>query len=141
MLTSNYARAKQLQAGLVPVSISIKPPYWWRGAHYPPLCPTKEMLRMSRAEYDAQFDEILSQLDPRQVFAELGENAVLLCYETPNTWCHRRRVAEWLEQSLGIVIPEFSFERAECLPYASLPEKAPKPARKRQPKPSSDSQG
>lgn len=126
MFTSNYARSKQIPAGLVPISISIKPPYWYKGKHEPRLCPTKEMLSMSRSDYDRLFDEILSNLDARQVYESLGDNAVLLCYETPNTWCHRRRVAEFFEQSLGIVVPELGFDRADCLPYYSLTDKVPK---------------
>lgn len=133
MFTSNYARSKSLPAGLTPVSISIKPPYWWKGRHYPALCPTKEMLSMRREDYDRLFDEILSNLNARQVFEELGSAVVLLCYETPNTWCHRRRVAEWLELSLGIIVPEFGLERSDCLPYHSLTEKAPKTKPARQP--------
>jgi len=126
MFTSNYARAKQIPAGLTPISISIKPPYWWKGRHCPELCPTVEMLSMTRADYDARFEEILTKLHPQSLFEQLGENTVLLCFETPNTWCHRRRVAEWFEQNLGIVVPEVGFERSECLPYVALPEKAPK---------------
>lgn len=129
MFTSNYARAKQIPAGHSPISISIKPPYWWKGQHCLELCPTVEMLSMNRADYDARFEAILTKLDPRTLFEKLGDSSVLLCFETPNTWCHRRRVAEWFEQSLGIVVPEFGFERSECLPYTSLPEKAPKRSR------------
>lgn len=137
MWTSNYARAKQIPAGLTPISISIKPPYWWKGRHEPRLCPTNEMLSMIRHDYDARFEEILSNLDARQLFQELGPDVVLLCYETPNTWCHRRRVAEWFEASLGIQVPELGFDRAECLPYHSLPEKATPKSKARQPKRSS----
>jgi hypothetical protein len=118
MFTSNYARAKRLTPGLKPISISIKPPRWWKGAHYPPLCPSREMLKMARAEYDANFAEILAKLDPQKVFDDLGENAVLLCYESPDVWCHRRLCAEFLESALGIIVPEFGFEREITLAYA-----------------------
>ena len=37
---------------------------------------------------------MLPALDPRQLYEELGDGAVLLCYESPNVWCHRRAVAE-----------------------------------------------
>jgi hypothetical protein len=135
MFTSNYARADRLPSELHPISISIKPPRWWKGAHYSALCPTLEMLKMDRADYDAAFEQILAQLDPRRVADELGPNAVLLCYEAPNIWCHRRRVAEWLEQALGIEITEFGFDRSQIQPYHSLPpkpEKSPR-AKKRGP--------
>lgn len=118
--------AKRIPEGMVPVSISIKPPHWWKGKHYPPLCPTKVMLSMTREEYDRLFDEILAKLDPATIYNELGGNAVLLCYESPNVYCHRRRCAEWMESALGIVIPEMGFERSESLPYAQMPERAAK---------------
>ena len=56
--------------------------------------------------------KVLSKLNPQQVFDELGDNAVLLCYEkyanieNGTTFCHRRMVAKWLEQNLGIKVDE-----------------------------------
>ncbi|MCL6442574.1 MAG: DUF488 domain-containing protein, partial [Alicyclobacillus sp.] len=50
-------------------------------------------------------------------YEELGENAVLLCYEKHNDWCHRRMVADWFEKELGVVVPELGFDRSETLPY------------------------
>jgi hypothetical protein len=39
-----------------------------------------------------------------------GSEPVLLCYEKPPfdeaNWCHRRLAAQWLETSLGILVPE-----------------------------------
>ena len=52
------------------------------------------------------YDEVLSKLDPRQVYEELGPNAILLCWEAPGEFCHRRLVAQWLSENLGIDIPE-----------------------------------
>jgi len=37
--------------------------------------------------------------------------------------CHRRWVAEWLEERLGIVVPELEHERAESLPFSQQPSK------------------
>ncbi len=55
--------------------------------------------------------EILAPLDPRQVWAELHALAaphepVLLCWEHDPAGCHRRMVAAWLEQALGVRVPE-----------------------------------
>jgi hypothetical protein len=83
------------------------------------------MLKMSREDYDREFDLILEKLNPREVYRDLllmgGEHPILLCWERPNTWCHRRRVAEWLEDALGIVITEHGFNRADVLPYFQPP--------------------
>ena len=37
--------------------------------------------------------------------------------------CHRRLVAEWLEEKLGIVVPELDHERAESVPFNEQPSK------------------
>ena len=47
---------------------------------YPALAPTRQMLKMGEAEYRAAYQEILDRLDPRKVYQELGEDAVLLCW-------------------------------------------------------------
>ena len=73
---------------------------------YPALAPTRQMLKMGEAEYRAAYQEILDRLDPRKVYQELGEDAVLLCWEKPGEFCHRRLVAEWLEEHLGVTIIE-----------------------------------
>lgn len=61
------------------------------------------------------FDEILKPLNPRQVYDHLhkiveGHEPVLLCWEDvtkPDQWCHRRMVAEWFEDQLGVIVPEY----------------------------------
>ena len=67
---------------------------------------------------DIYFREILGPLDPRQVVEDLqrlaGESEpVFLCFERPpfnaENWCHRRMVAEWFGDRLGLVIPEIDF--------------------------------
>ena len=37
--------------------------------------------------------------------------------------CHRRLVAEWLEEKLRIVVPEPDHEHAESLPFSDQPSK------------------
>jgi uncharacterized protein (DUF488 family) len=40
------------------------------------------------------------------VFNELGEDAILLCWESPEKFCHRHLVADWLSKKLDIKITE-----------------------------------
>ena len=49
----------------------------------------------------------MNKLNPREVYNELGEDAVILCWEAPDKFCHRHIVAEWLSYSLGIDIEEY----------------------------------
>lgn len=93
---------------------------------YLALAPHREMLSMPRPEYERIFfGEILARLDPQQVWDDLHRLArtaapggreddwqpVLLCYErppfSPTNWCHRRMVASWFEEKLGVTVPEY----------------------------------
>ena len=121
MMTSYYGNLKQIPPGMVPVAISVGIPAWYKGRREERLAPTRPMLKMSRREYDPQFRAILERLDPRELYESLGANAVLLCWEKPNLWCHRRLVAEWLEQALSIEVPELGLKRCEVLAYHELP--------------------
>ena len=78
---------------------------------------------MPSKDYDRLYREILSKLDPQKVANDLGPDAILLCFEKFNDRCHRRLVAEWFETSLGIIIPEFGYEREQSLPYEQMGSK------------------
>ena len=65
----------------------------------------------------------LDSLDAKQVVEDLGPDAILLCWESFNVRCHRRLAAEWLEEKLGIVVPELDHERAESIAFSMQPSK------------------
>ena len=73
--------------------------------------------------FDQEYRKQLDALDAKQVAEHLGPNAILLCWESFNVRCHRRLVAEWLEEKLGIVVPELDHERPESLPFSEQPSK------------------
>jgi hypothetical protein len=125
MYTSCFGNVKNIPAELEPVAIARGTPRAYRGRRFKALAPTWAMLTLPREEYDRQFDAILDSLEAQQVYEELGENAVLLCWEAPGFWCHRRRVAEWFEERLGVSVPECGIAREDSLPYVEMPE-APK---------------
>ena len=108
------------------ISISRSVPKFFTGPRYLALAPTWAMLKLqSREEYNRQYVDILKRHDPHSVYTELvalslGEEPVLLCWEAPNQWCHRRLVAEWLEKFLGIEISEYGFVRQDVLSYSAL---------------------
>ena len=88
------------------VSIAWKSPEWFRGRRYPALAPRKDMLAMAEAMYRREYQKILDRLDPRRVYEELGSESVLLCWEGAGQFCHRRLVAQWLEEHLEVIILE-----------------------------------
>jgi len=125
MQTSNFSKAKANENG---VAISRGRPFWYRGKVYEPLMPRREMLKMDEEDFLREYNHILSKLSPEQVVADVGSEAVLLCWEALNVRCHRRLVAEWLEFSCGLVIPEFGYPREVSIPFDKQCRKAtPKP--------------
>jgi len=95
------------------VSIASKSPPWYTGREYKKLAPLYSFFKKYKEDGDEEyyteqfFKQVLDKLDPQKVFDELGPDAILLCYEAPGKFCHRRLVAQWLFDKLGIDIPEY----------------------------------
>lgn len=101
--------------------------------YYPALAPGKWLFDPAYKDYatyrERYFREILAPLDPQKVWDDLHSLAgdhepVLLCHEKlavpgearkSEAWCHRRMVAEWLEQSLGVAVPEMELPQHNTL--------------------------
>ena len=114
MKTSNFKNIKNLKTF---ASISLYSPSWYVGAEFKTLAPTKDLLLdfhngLSKEDYELRFQlEVLSKLNAKDVFEKItkqcGNDVVLLCYENPGDFCHRRLVANWLESELFILVPEW----------------------------------
>ena len=110
-MTSSFKRC-----GKDPRGVSIaRYPMFWRGRRYYALVPSVALFRAWKAEaisnedYRERFyQETLSRLNPYDAFQDLGMDAILLCHCPPGQFCHRRIVARWLEEALGINVPEAS---------------------------------
>jgi hypothetical protein len=79
----------------------LEPGSWFRSA--------------SPARFLELYSEILDRLDPAEIYDRLralGDHPVMLCWESASdcdagrTWCHRHLVAQWLEDRLGVEVPE-----------------------------------
>ena len=109
---------------------------------YSRLAPGEWFNKVSIDEYCRLYGELLERLDPKQVYAELvaltaPEEPVLLCYEVPpfsapqlipaagldqigpKNWCHRRLVAVWFKQTIGVDVAELA------LPGQGVPKGPP----------------
>ena len=87
---------------------------FWNGEEFKLLAPPAEIIKIEDEELYTKlyYEKVLNKLNPQDVYNQLGENAVLLCYEkwadieSGKAFCHRRIVAKWLEDNLGIKINE-----------------------------------
>lgn len=118
MNTSYFAQLKRIAN---PLSICGKAPNWYSGPQYKVLAPKYDFLmaykerEIDSDEYTACFNtRVLKPLDAKDVYKHLtktyGKDLVMLCYERPGEFCHRRIVAEWFETELGIKVPELKFK-------------------------------
>ena len=116
--TSYFANLKKIPSEVIPVAICAKKPDFYKGLIYSKLAPSYDALMMYKKDnnvkdYMIKYKaETLSKLDPKTVVTELGnltnnaKDIVLLCYEKPDSYCHRQFVAEWLSRA-GYPCQEF----------------------------------
>jgi len=96
------------------VAICLYPPYDWNGATFPALAPPRNLFfaiknkQITWEQYKESYrKEVLDKLDAQSIYNTLKDN-VLLCWEKDNTFCHRKIVADWIEEKLGIKVEEWN---------------------------------
>lgn len=116
--TGYFGRMKDyLSRGLIPVSIARYSPRWAKKKliEMKNLAPEVALLKKGREEdcdteaWKDEFLQYLNKQNPQDILNDIPENAVLCCYEkaiTPDDWCHRHIVAEWLHNATGQIINE-----------------------------------
>jgi hypothetical protein len=97
---------------LVRISISYPKNIKWlqeKSRVYKPLCPEWDLINQYKQQKIGQdeytllyYKQTLDCLDPQKVYNDLGENAILLCWEKPGLFCHRHIVANWLKKTLDV---------------------------------------
>lgn len=91
---------------------------YWTGEEYKLLAPPAEIITIKDEKLYTKlyYEKVLNKLNPQEVYNQLGDKVVLLCYEKwsdikeGTTFCHRRIVAKWLEDNLGIKVEELENE-------------------------------
>ena len=102
-LSSNHPKA---------VSIAAISPKTFKGREYKKLAPKFWFFKKYKEDKDEKFyteqywKGVLNLLNPQEVYNELGEDAVLLCWEGKGKFCHRHLVADWFKQKLGMEVME-----------------------------------
>jgi uncharacterized protein YeaO (DUF488 family) len=111
MKTSYFAKHNRVNFERA-VSISRSYPKGFTGWCYRQLAPSWDILCEYRRTGDVETytkrykEEVLSKLNPQEVWDDLKENATLLCWEGSDKFCHRHLVAEWFKEKLNKSIKE-----------------------------------
>jgi uncharacterized protein (DUF488 family) len=99
IFTSNFAKS-----GRDPKAVSIArlSPTWFSGRRYSALAPSWDIIKgkLTAVEFERlYYQKILLMLQPQEVVLQLGEGAILLCWEKAEDFCHRQIVAKWLREN------------------------------------------
>ncbi len=112
-----------ISSNIVSISYSVTPSarraidkFDWK--MYTPLAPPWKLVDsykkglLTQSEYTEKYNKQLLTLDINKVLADLGKQAILLCYEPPTQFCHRHLVADWI-RSYGIEIEELDIKHQQ----------------------------
>ncbi len=86
------------------VSISLFSPKGYKGKQFNPLIPTINILTEYKKDNDTEKyersykKEVLSRLDPIET-AKYLDGKILICFETPEKFCHRHIVSQWFRDN------------------------------------------
>ena len=128
--TSYFGRLEKLkEAGVYPIGICCYPPEWFRGyPNFMQLGPTPDILATCKKKpelyRDRYYKEVLANINEK-FFDEMksrfsmfskGADVAMLCYETPDEFCHRHLLAEYLNDKFDAGIVEFGETKYEYKP-------------------------
>lgn len=116
--TSNYARHGNNPNAF---AISLTIPEWYEGKRLEYLAPKSDMVgkikkdsaNYNQRKYTRDYLDILRarNVDPKKLIESLPDGAILLCYESPGEFCHRRILADWIERHTEVTVPEWKNEK------------------------------
>lgn len=125
MIKTGYYRGKGISSenNLISISFSIKDHVYDtidrdKLKHYKKLAPSlllhnaHQNNEINDEQYTKIYNDYLATLNPHIVMKEIlelgGENAILLCYENADSFCHRQLVTKWLNDN-GYFIEEYKY--------------------------------
>jgi hypothetical protein len=114
MRTTYFAKVKNLsledQRHVISISRSV--PNGFPGSKYFELAPEWAAVQAYKANGDFERFAgyyramVLADLDAQEIYDQLGEDAILVCWERDRDTCHRSLVAEWFADQLDVVMQE-----------------------------------
>ena len=125
--TGYYSKIKEyVDLGLTLLSISrTKPEFAKSCIDIPQLFPSDKILwdhkkgKIDEMEYTSKYLDQLNELGIDRIIKMIqifGDNVVLLCWESPEKFCHRHILADYINKNSGVVVEEFGKEN-EMRPF------------------------
>ena len=124
--TSYCAKLQSLPENVIPISICVKAPEWYKGLQYKKLAPKYDFFMKWKENHDNDYyikcfnEQVLDKLNAVDVILDfsrmlygfnIGEDDIcLVCYEKSEDFCHRHLVADWLNKN-GILCEEYNFNK------------------------------
>jgi len=145
LATGCYSNIKNTYPGAI--SISVSAPGWYGFVPKIGSLSPKGFKNDPIPSYVPKYMQLLSQHDPREIINQAAQLVyeralqmgydddsaqtfapVLLCWERPGQFCHRRLLADWITSEIGIDVPEVKTYDANQLLVLSAGSKSSKPA-------------
>ena len=119
--TGYYSKIKEYaDSGLTLLSISrTKPEFVKSCIDIPQLFPSDKILwdhkkgKIDDMEYTSKYLDQLNELGIDRIIKMIqifGDDVVLLCWESPEKFCHRHILADYINKNSGVVVEEFGKE-------------------------------
>ena len=119
--TGYYSKIKEYaDLGLTLLSISrTKPEFAKSCIDIPQLFPSDKILwdhkkgKIDDMEYTSKYLDQLNELGVDRIIKMIqifGDDVVLLCWESPEKFCHRHILADYINKNSGVVVEEFGKE-------------------------------
>ena len=120
--TGYYSKIKEYaDSGLTLLSISrTKPEFAKSCIDITQLFPSDKILwdhkkgKIDEMEYTSKYLDQLNELGVDRIIKMIqifGDNVVLLCWESPEKFCHRHILADYINKNSCVVIEEFGKEK------------------------------
>ena len=120
--TGYYSKIKEYaDSGLILLSISrTKPEFAKSCIDIPQLFPSDKILwdykkgKIDEMEYTSKYLDQLNELGIDRIIKMIqifGDNVVLLCWESPEKFCHRHILADYINKNSNISVEEFGKEK------------------------------
>jgi len=118
LYTSNYARHAN---NPLAIGISLVVPEWYVGVRMLDLAPTSDMVfsikrdrhGYNKRKYVRDYIDLMHdrKINPHALIKSLPTGTLLLCYESPEDFCHRHVLADWIKEHTGFEIEEWKNEK------------------------------